>query len=247
MKEDDFSARCRLSLRIAALTQLTHATGRYDSHNHISSALMPRRESLLEERKRASSKTHDTAMIVKHASTADLDFDLDDGEAKGQHMAHLDHDADPGLDGDSDEDGSGDGEEMEMVDKVCKVIFRKMKAMNLTEMDPQYAGGGSDPYINFVPLTEHLYTHRHMKHVGKATGKAFFHRLPRTRTIKVSVWLAKRDELPIKETRAAVANPNPLSSQHELNPVWDDDVVEIDINVKSKVRTNLVAERKNIM
>ena len=82
-----------------------------------------------------------------------------------------------------------------------------MKATNLTEMDPQYAGGGSDPYINFVPLTEHLYTHRHMKRVGKATGKAYFNRLPKTRMIR-----------------------------HELNPVWDGDVVEIEINVKDEVR-----------
>ena len=99
--------------------------GRYDTRNHISSALLPRKESLLEERHRASSTTHDTTMIIKHHNTEEMDFDLDNGESKGEHQVHLDHDADPELDGNSDEDEEGD--EGEMVDKVCRVIFSKMR------------------------------------------------------------------------------------------------------------------------
>ena len=73
-------------------------------------------------------------------------------------------------------------------------------------MDPQLTGGGSDPYVSFVPLTEHLYTHRHMRRVSRLSGNAYFHKFPKTRTIR-----------------------------HELNPVWDGDVVEIEINVKSRM------------
>lgn len=83
-----------------------------------------------------------------------------------------------------------------------------MRATNLTEMDSQLAGGGSDPYVSFVPLTEHLLTHKHMKHVIKLpaghSSANYYFKFPKTKTIR-----------------------------HNVNPKWDD-VIDLELNVKNK-------------
>ncbi|GMH99615.1 hypothetical protein TrVE_jg1807 [Triparma verrucosa] len=181
---------------------------------HIPSAILPRRETLLEtdsNTKKQFDHDHnvDSSQIIKHNETFLEDFNLDDAETVGEKKKHQDKEADPELDGDSDEDSKeADSDEDSDEGKVCHLIFSHMRATNLTEMDSQLAGGGSDPYVSFVPLTEHLLTHKHMKHVTKLppghTAASYFYKFPKTKTIR-----------------------------HNCNPKWDD-VIDLELNVKNK-------------
>ncbi|GMH51159.1 hypothetical protein TrLO_g3571 [Triparma laevis f. longispina] len=180
---------------------------------HVPSSILPRRETLLETDTNTKSKfdhNHnvDSSHIIKHNETFMDDFNLDDAETIGDHLKHMDKEADPELDGDSDED-SQESEELDSDDgKVCHLIFSHMRATNLTEMDSQLAGGGSDPYVSFVPLTEHLLTQKHMKHVIKLpaghSSANYYFKFPKTKTIR-----------------------------HNINPKWDD-VIDLELNVKNK-------------
>eukprot|EP00520_Triparma_pacifica_P015097 CAMPEP_0118639124 /NCGR_PEP_ID=MMETSP0785-20121206/4058_1 /TAXON_ID=91992 /ORGANISM="Bolidomonas pacifica, Strain CCMP 1866" /LENGTH=672 /DNA_ID=CAMNT_0006530435 /DNA_START=122 /DNA_END=2137 /DNA_ORIENTATION=- len=90
------------------------------------------------------------------------------------------------------------------LDRVCKVTFLDMRCRNLTEMDPSLVGGGSDPYIQFVPLSDHLLKRQHIKKKRNTLGNGAFSHYKKTKT-----------------------------KRHNVNPVFDD-VIELEIDLSQE-------------
>ena len=91
--------------------------------------------------------------------------------------------------------------------RSCHLVFSNIKCTGLTEMDPSLLGGGSDPYIVFVPLDAELVRDESRGGVPYFEGgsnSSFFKKFPRTSVI----W-------------------------HNVNPKWKD-VVRISLNVESE-------------
>jgi len=84
---------------------------------------------------------------------------------------------------------------------ATQLTFSSMRCMNLTEMDSKLAGGGSDPYIQFVPLTDHLLKKQHNQQKRHTMTSNAFYQYPKTKV-----------------------------TRHNVNPVFQD-IIELEVDV----------------
>ncbi len=126
-------------------------------------------------------------------------FTVDLGSAKAPLLPR--HFIGDPIDDNDDEDFFGDSGGLEK--RRCVLKFYDMKASDLTEMDSQLVGGGSDPFIQFVPLNANLFSSKHIstKRTSRTMSSAggYFSRFPQTSVIR-----------------------------HNCNPDWKEEIVEIE-------------------